>query len=55
MTTRFDDDPEFAADDPLAVILRPPAEHLGPPPAATRRSAGPRPAANCCAPRPAPA
>jgi hypothetical protein len=31
LTTRFDDDPEFAPDDPLAVILRPPAEHLGPP------------------------
>ncbi|MFE9613244.1 hypothetical protein [Streptomyces sp. NPDC006012] len=45
MTTRFDDDPEFAPDDPLAVILRPPAEHLGPPPgryAAVRRAAARR-------------
>ncbi|MGW4866547.1 hypothetical protein [Streptomyces chartreusis] len=36
MTTRFDEDdvdgPEFAPDDPLAVILRPPADHLAPPP-----------------------
>ncbi|MFF4309181.1 hypothetical protein ACWDFR_25525 [Streptomyces sp. 900105755] len=33
MTTRFDDEPEFdGPDDPLAVILRPPAAHLGPPP-----------------------
>ncbi|MER6528950.1 hypothetical protein [Streptomyces sp. NPDC001508] len=31
MTTRFDGDPEFAPDDPLLVVLRPPAEHLGPP------------------------
>ncbi|MFE0512561.1 hypothetical protein [Streptomyces sp. NPDC058964] len=31
MTTRFDDDPEFGPDDPLAVILRPPSGHLGPP------------------------
>lgn len=45
MTTRFDDDPEFAPDDPLAVILRPPAEHLGPPPGhyeTIRRAAGRR-------------
>ncbi|MFB7497409.1 hypothetical protein ACFC09_22470 [Streptomyces sp. NPDC056161] len=45
MTTRFDDDPEFAPDDPLAVILRPPAEHLGPPAgryAAIRRTAARR-------------
>ncbi|MFJ8634860.1 hypothetical protein [Streptomyces sp. NPDC093568] len=36
MTTRFDDEdpdgPELAPDDPLAVILRPPADHLAPPP-----------------------
>ncbi|MEU0971279.1 hypothetical protein ABZ357_39920 [Streptomyces sp. NPDC005917] len=33
MTTRFDEEPEFdGTDDPLAVILRPPAAHLGPPP-----------------------
>ncbi|MFC5219268.1 hypothetical protein [Streptomyces coerulescens] len=36
MTTRFDEDdvdgPQFAPDDPLAVILRPPADHLAPPP-----------------------
>ncbi|MFG2937404.1 hypothetical protein [Streptomyces sp. NPDC048282] len=32
MTTRFDDEPDFdAPDDPLAVLLRPPAAHLGPP------------------------
>lgn len=31
MITRPDDDPEFGSDDPLAVILRPSAEHLGPP------------------------
>ncbi|WP_432194400.1 hypothetical protein [Streptomyces sp. bgisy027] len=35
MTTRFDEDdvdgPEFGPDDPLAVILRPPADHLAPP------------------------
>ncbi|MEY9992881.1 hypothetical protein ABIE67_004913 [Streptomyces sp. V4I8] len=35
MTTRFDDDaddPELSPDDPLAVILRPPSDHLAPPP-----------------------
>ncbi|MER6084609.1 hypothetical protein [Streptomyces sp. NPDC001833] len=33
MTTRFDDEPGFdGPDDPLAVILRPPAAHLGAPP-----------------------
>ncbi|MEU5609464.1 hypothetical protein AB0H03_12140 [Streptomyces sparsogenes] len=45
MTTRFDDGPEFPPDDPLAVILRPPADHLGPPPGryeAIRRAAGRR-------------
>ncbi|MGW7378968.1 hypothetical protein [Streptomyces sp. NPDC054794] len=45
MTTRFDDDPEFAPDDPLAVILRPASEPLGPPPGryeAIRRAAARR-------------
>ncbi|MEU2335337.1 hypothetical protein ABZ770_25010 [Streptomyces sp. NPDC006654] len=46
MTTRFDDEPEFGGpDDPLAVILRPPAAHLGPPPGRyqeIRRAAGRR-------------
>ncbi|SEF16725.1 hypothetical protein [Streptomyces sp. Ag109_O5-10] len=46
MTTRFDDEPEFdGPDDPLAVILRPPAAHLGPPPGRyeqIRRAAGRR-------------
>ncbi|MFC8828365.1 hypothetical protein ACFT9I_23810 [Streptomyces sp. NPDC057137] len=32
MTTRADDGPEFDPDDPLAVILRPPSDCLGPPP-----------------------
>jgi hypothetical protein len=32
LTTRLDEDPEFGPDDPLAVILRPAAEHLAPPP-----------------------
>ncbi|MEV6420579.1 hypothetical protein [Streptomyces sp. NPDC051662] len=31
MTTRFDDGPEFEPDDPLAVILRPSSDSLGPP------------------------
>ncbi|GAA5038484.1 hypothetical protein [Streptomyces siamensis] len=31
MTTRFDDGPESGPDDPLAAVLRPPAEFLGPP------------------------
>ncbi|WP_078491875.1 hypothetical protein [Streptomyces yerevanensis] len=32
MTTRFDDGgPEPGPDDPLAVILRPPSDHLAPP------------------------
>ncbi|MDT0465793.1 hypothetical protein [Streptomyces gibsoniae] len=45
MTTRFDDGsdgPEFGPDDPLAVILRPASDHLGPPPGryeAIRRAA----------------
>ncbi|MFJ8788514.1 hypothetical protein [Streptomyces sp. NPDC102462] len=45
MTTRFDGDPEFAPDDPLLVVLRPPADHLGPPPGryeAIRRAAARR-------------
>ncbi|MEW2301032.1 hypothetical protein AB0958_13830 [Streptomyces sp. NPDC006655] len=46
MTTRFDDEPEFGGpDDPLTVILRPPAAHLGPPPGRyeeIRRAAGRR-------------
>ncbi|MEU8589596.1 hypothetical protein AB0C59_21760 [Streptomyces sp. NPDC048664] len=49
MTTRADDGPDFDAgpggDDPLAVILRPPSAHLGPPPGhfeAVRRAAGRR-------------
>lgn len=32
MITRPDDEPDFDPDDPLTVILRPPAEHLGAPP-----------------------
>ncbi|MFB8439620.1 hypothetical protein ACFC7A_11285 [Streptomyces niveus] len=32
MTTRADDGPEFDPDDPLAVLLRPTADPLGPPP-----------------------
>ncbi|WP_078858319.1 hypothetical protein [Streptomyces sp. NRRL F-2799] len=32
MITYSDDDPDFGPDDPLAVILRPPSEHLAPPP-----------------------
>ncbi|WP_409471025.1 hypothetical protein [Streptomyces sp. HC307] len=45
MTTRFDDGPEFDPHDPLAVILRPPSDHLGPPPGryeAIRRTAARR-------------
>ncbi|MGW1257392.1 hypothetical protein ACWD5Q_19970 [Streptomyces sp. NPDC002513] len=45
MTTRLDDGPEFEPHDPLAVILRPPSEHLGPPPGrygAIRRAAARR-------------
>ncbi|MDX2828369.1 hypothetical protein PV416_46835, partial [Streptomyces ipomoeae] len=45
MITRPDDGPEFEADDPLAVLLRPPADHLGPPPGryeAIRRTASRR-------------
>ncbi|MER5209612.1 hypothetical protein ABT063_03225 [Streptomyces sp. NPDC002838] len=45
MITHSDEGPDFEPDDPLAVILRPPSDHLGPPPgrytairrAATRR------------------
>ncbi len=32
MITHADEDPEFEPDDPLAVLLRPTSEHLGPPP-----------------------
>ncbi|MFI2426680.1 hypothetical protein ACH5A7_21740 [Streptomyces sp. NPDC018955] len=32
MITHSDDGPEFEPDDPLAVILRPTPDHLGPPP-----------------------
>ncbi|MET9408211.1 hypothetical protein ABZX90_20970 [Streptomyces sp. NPDC002935] len=45
MITHSDDGPDFDADDPLAVIMRPPAEHLGPPPGryeAIRRGAARR-------------
>lgn len=50
MTPRFDDDPEYdgpepASEDPLAVILRPSSDHLGPPPGryeAIRRAAARR-------------
>ncbi|MER5525359.1 hypothetical protein ABT075_12255 [Streptomyces sp. NPDC002677] len=46
MTTRFDEEPEFdGPDDPLTVVLRPPAAHLGPPPGRyeeIRRAAGRR-------------
>ncbi|WP_206319758.1 hypothetical protein [Streptomyces zingiberis] len=45
MTTRFDDEREFGADDPLAVLLRPPADPLTPPPGhfeTVRRSASRR-------------
>ncbi|MER6182687.1 hypothetical protein [Streptomyces sp. NPDC001652] len=31
MITRPDDDPDLDPDDPLTVLLRPPADHLGPP------------------------
>ncbi|MEU0913392.1 hypothetical protein [Streptomyces althioticus] len=32
MITHADEDPEFEPGDPLAELLRPTAEHLGPPP-----------------------
>ncbi|MEU0009296.1 hypothetical protein ABZ079_34910 [Streptomyces sp. NPDC006314] len=32
MITYNDDGPDFDPDDPLAVIMRPPSEHLAPPP-----------------------
>lgn len=32
MITRPDDDPDLDPDDPLTILLRPPADHLGPPP-----------------------
>ncbi|KKD04283.1 hypothetical protein [Streptomyces sp. WM6386] len=31
MITRPDDDPDLDPDDPLTILLRPPADHLGPP------------------------
>ncbi|MER6461887.1 hypothetical protein ABT278_15625 [Streptomyces sp. NPDC001228] len=46
MITRLDEEPEFdGPDDPLTVVLRPPAAHLGPPPGRyeeIRRAAGRR-------------
>lgn len=56
MITHSDDGPDFGPDDPLAVIMRPPADYLGPPmrplrgdppgcgtsPAAARRGRGRR-------------
>ncbi|MEV7320498.1 hypothetical protein [Streptomyces sp. NPDC093970] len=46
MTTRFDEEPESdGPDDPLTVVLRPPAAFLGPPPGRyeeIRRAAGRR-------------
>ncbi|MCX2927362.1 hypothetical protein [Streptomyces sp. NEAU-W12] len=45
MITHSDEGPDFDPDDPLAVILRPPSEHLGPPPGryqAIRRGAARR-------------
>ncbi|MFI8090823.1 hypothetical protein ACIF9R_21295 [Streptomyces sp. NPDC086080] len=45
MITRPDEDPEFEPDDPLAVILRPASDFLGPPPGrfeAIRRGAARR-------------
>lgn len=52
MITHSDQGPDFDPDDPLAVILRPASDYLGPPPAGTRRSAAAPPAAGCSAPRP---
>ncbi|GGW95313.1 hypothetical protein GCM10010297_16340 [Streptomyces malachitofuscus] len=45
MITHADEGPEFEPDDPLAVILRPPSDRLGPPPGrfeAIRRGAARR-------------
>lgn len=45
MITRPDEGPDFEPDDPLTVILRPPADRLGPPPGryeTIRRTAGRR-------------
>ncbi|MGC3002009.1 hypothetical protein ACPF8X_27450, partial [Streptomyces sp. G35A] len=47
MTTRLENDPEFGRedDDPLLIVLRPDAGHLGPPPGryeAIRRAASRR-------------
>jgi hypothetical protein len=45
LITHSDDGPDFGPDDPLAVIMRPPSDHLGPPPGryeAIRRGAARR-------------
>ncbi|MET9902230.1 hypothetical protein [Streptomyces sp. NPDC006446] len=45
MITHSDDGPDFDAEDPLAVIMRPPSDYLGPPPGryeAIRRGAARR-------------
>lgn len=45
MITRSDEGPEFEPDDPLAVVLRPTSDYLGPPPGrfeAIRRGAARR-------------
>lgn len=45
MITHSDDGPDFEPDDPLALILRPPSDYLGPPPGryeAIRRGAARR-------------
>ncbi|BFO17944.1 hypothetical protein SHKM778_43320 [Streptomyces sp. KM77-8] len=54
MITHADEGPEFEPDDPLAVILRPGSDYLGPPPAVTRRSAAERCADGCSAGPPGP-
>jgi hypothetical protein len=45
LITHSDDGPDFEPDDPLALILRPPSDYLGPPPGqyeAIRRGAARR-------------
>lgn len=45
LITHSDEGPEFGPDDPLAVVLRPPSDRLGPPPGrfeAIRRGAARR-------------